>query len=127
MSWPPRSAPKWHTNGRGLGREGVWWGHGGGKVGERRGPDGFEDPLQWAILAHKLRLVSIVNQQSMPQKPPFALDSKEHSRINAEAQSCQDARMFRFTLFWERSILIIKEARARRIEIIEDDEARGVV
>jgi len=35
--------------------------------------------------------------------------------------------VFRFTLFWERSILIIKEARARRIKIIEDDEARGVV
>ena len=35
--------------------------------------------------------------------------------------------MFRFTLFWERSILIIKEARARRIKIIEEVEARGLV
>lgn len=27
--------------------------------------------------------------------------------------------MFRFRLFWERSILIIKEAGAKRIKIIE--------
>lgn len=33
--------------------------------------------------------------------------------------------MFRFTLFRERSILIIKEAGARRIEIIEEVAARG--
>jgi hypothetical protein len=33
--------------------------------------------------------------------------------------------VFRFTLFWERSILIIKEARARRIKIVEEVEARG--
>jgi hypothetical protein len=36
-------------------------------------------------------------------------------------------KLFRFTLFWERSILIIKEARARRIKIIEEVEAGGVV
>ena len=33
--------------------------------------------------------------------------------------------VFRFTLFWERSILINKEARARRIKIMEEVEARG--
>jgi hypothetical protein len=33
--------------------------------------------------------------------------------------------VFRFTLFWERSILIIKEARARRIKIIQEVEAMG--
>ena len=31
--------------------------------------------------------------------------------------------MFRFTLFWERSIVIIKEAGARRIKVIEEVEA----
>jgi hypothetical protein len=39
----------------------------------------------------------------------------------------EDVLLFRFTLFWERSILIIKEARARRIKIIEEVEAGGVV
>ena len=33
--------------------------------------------------------------------------------------------MFRVTLFWERSILIIKEARAKRINLIEEVAARG--
>jgi len=35
--------------------------------------------------------------------------------------------VFRFMLFWERSILIIKETRARRIKIIEEVGARSVV
>ena len=35
--------------------------------------------------------------------------------------------MFQLTLFWERSILIIEKARARRIKIIEEIEARSVV
>jgi len=33
--------------------------------------------------------------------------------------------LFRFTLSWDRSILIVKGAGARRIEIIEEVEARG--
>jgi hypothetical protein len=33
--------------------------------------------------------------------------------------------LFRFRLFWESRILIIKEARARRIKIIEEVEVRG--
>ena len=39
---------------------------------------------------------------------------------------CSHIILFRFTLFWERSILIIKEASARRIKVIEELEARGV-
>jgi hypothetical protein len=35
--------------------------------------------------------------------------------------------LFQLTLFWERSILIIKKARTRRIKIIEEIEARSVV
>ena len=35
--------------------------------------------------------------------------------------------LFRCTLFWERSILIIEKVRARRIKIIEEVEARSVV
>jgi len=35
--------------------------------------------------------------------------------------------VFRCTLFWERSILIIEKVRARRIKIIEEVEARSVV
>jgi hypothetical protein len=35
--------------------------------------------------------------------------------------------VFRFTIFWEKSILIIKEAGARGIKVIEEVEVRGVV
>ena len=61
--------------------------------GERWGSGAIEKALQCAILAHNPLLVPNVNQQSMPQKSPFALDPKKHSRINAKAQSCQDARI----------------------------------
>jgi hypothetical protein len=35
--------------------------------------------------------------------------------------------VFQLTLFWARSILIINEARARRIKVIEEIEAMSVV
>src|ERR1017187_534728 len=83
----PRSVPKWHTNGHGKGREGVWRGNGGGTEGERRGPGGFEDHLQCAILAHNPLLVSNVNQQSIPQQPLLAhdqsCDSLSHSSLSS--------------------------------------------
>jgi len=31
--------------------------------------------------------------------------------------------LFRFTIFWERSILIVEEVRERRIKIIEEGGA----
>src|ERR1035441_9920589 len=37
VSWKPRTVPKWHTQGHRAGREGVWRGNGGGRVGERWG------------------------------------------------------------------------------------------
>ena len=66
--------------------EGVWRVYGGGTERERRGPGGFEDPLQCAILTHNPLLVPNVNQQSIPRKAPFARDPKKRSRINAKAQ-----------------------------------------
>src|ERR1035441_7368404 len=56
-------------------REGVWRVYGGGTEGERRGPGGFENPLQCAILAHIPLLVSNVNQQSMPDRKSTRLNS----------------------------------------------------
>ena len=40
----PRSVTKWHTEGHGKGREGVWRVYGGGKVGERWGKGGGPGP-----------------------------------------------------------------------------------
>src|ERR1035438_6570927 len=76
----------------------VGRGNGGGTEGERRGPGGFEDHLQCAILAHNPLLVSNVNQQSIPQQPLLAhdqsCDSLSHSSLSS-ANSNRDRKSTR--------------------------------
>src|ERR1017187_6146748 len=75
--------------------EGVWRGNGGGTVGEGRGPGGFEDHLQCAILAHNPLLVSNVNQQSIPQQPLLAHDQSCDSLSHPSRSSANSTRSSR--------------------------------
>jgi hypothetical protein len=56
------------------------------------------------------------------------IDAQQSIEPTGGSRFCRSAfLMFRCTLFWERSILIIEKVRARRIKIIEEVEAGGVV
>ena len=62
----------------------------------------------------------------MLKTPNQAVDGSQGGRLLGNDIVSLEELLFRFTLFWEKSILIIKEVREGRIKIIEEAERWGL-